>query len=213
MPGLMPAPAALRRVGRAAYRDALLALLPLGRAWRAEPESVQGRVCDALAAEPAHHHGRATDLLEESCPDRIVELLADWERACGLPDPCTPQGDATAEERRAAVVARLTATGGQTIAYFRALAERLGYAVAIREVRPFEAGWSDCGGTAECGPPEIRHVWHVAVAGPRVTHFRAGESEAGGDPLVTVRVAEDLECLLRRWKPAQSLLAVDYEGA
>ena len=62
--------------------------------------------------------GRAADLLErESDPRQTVELLPDWERNWGLPDPCyeAPQ---TIGERQLALVMRMTMQGAQSREFF-----------------------------------------------------------------------------------------------
>ena len=54
------------------------------------------------------------------------------------------------------------------------------------------------------GPPEMRFYWTVVhVSNAPLTWFRAGAGQAGVQPL-EIGVATDLECLLRRWKPAQT---------
>jgi len=135
-------------------------------------------------------------------------MLEDWERVLALPDECAPAGT-TLQERRAAVVSRLTVGGGQSLAYYLDLAQRLGYAVTIEEFRPFITGMSCCGDTLN-GPHEVRHVWRVTVHGPRVTYFRTGES-ATGERLLDIAYAEDLTCILRRLAPAHSEVIIAYE--
>lgn len=206
-------PAALRRVGEADYAAAAVALLPVGWAWPTEPGSVAVRFFTAIGGTVAAHHAAACDLMDDAWPPATRDLLPDWERALALPDPCTPAGERTVEARRAEVVEKLPRTGGQSIAYFEGLCAALGYAVTIAEHRPFVCGFTECGGGHELGAETIRHHWTVTVHGPRITYFRAGDSECGRDPLVVVDQAQDLECLLRRLKPAHTHLTVDYEAA
>ncbi len=73
-----------------AYLSQLLALLPPGDALAREPGSVLERLLTVPAAELARVDGRVEALLVESDPARIAEMLADWERALGLPDECYP---------------------------------------------------------------------------------------------------------------------------
>ncbi|MCA3413836.1 MAG: DUF2313 domain-containing protein [Roseomonas sp.] len=73
-----------------AYLSQLLALLPPGDALAREPGSVLERLLTVPAAELAQVDGRVEALLAESDPARTAEMLADWERALGLPDECYP---------------------------------------------------------------------------------------------------------------------------
>jgi uncharacterized protein YmfQ (DUF2313 family) len=192
------------------YLAHLQALLPSGPAWPREPEAVLTKVLAAEADGLARAHNRTADLVDEADPRSARELLGDWERVAGLPDPCSAGIATTLQERRAAVVTRLTATGGQSIVYFTGIAAGLGYQVTIDEFRPFVCGRSRCGDRLN-GPHSVRHTWRVRVGEPRVTLFRAGASQAG-DRLGKFTRAEDLECLLRRLKPQHTTLIVSYEG-
>ena len=78
----------------------LAALLPIGPAWPREYDSTLMALIGGLSQIWGDVDGRAADLLEtESDPRTTVELLPDWERAWGLPDPCVK---AAARHRRAA---------------------------------------------------------------------------------------------------------------
>jgi uncharacterized protein YmfQ (DUF2313 family) len=73
-----------------AYLSQWRALLPPGDALAREPGSVLERLLTVPAAEWARVDGRVEALLAESDPARTAEMLADWERALGLPDECYP---------------------------------------------------------------------------------------------------------------------------
>jgi uncharacterized protein YmfQ (DUF2313 family) len=73
-----------------AYLSQLNGLLPPGDALAREPGSVLQRLLAVPAAELARVDGRVEALLTESDPARTTEMLADWERALGLPDVCYP---------------------------------------------------------------------------------------------------------------------------
>jgi uncharacterized protein YmfQ (DUF2313 family) len=73
-----------------AYLSQLLGLLPPGDALAREPGSRLERLLSVPAAELARVDGRVDALLLESDPARTTEMLADWERALGLPDECYP---------------------------------------------------------------------------------------------------------------------------
>jgi uncharacterized protein YmfQ (DUF2313 family) len=120
--------------------------LPQGPAWpRNSIDSVLYRACNGLAQYWGFVDGRAADLLEtESDPRTTMELLPDWERNFGLPDPCykTPQ---TIGDRQKALVQRMTIEGAQSRAFFMETAASIGYTITISEYRPFVVGIDRCG--------------------------------------------------------------------
>lgn len=146
-------------------------------------------------------------------PASTVEMLLDWERVVG-PDLCRQDG-ATMAERRAAVVAKLAATGGQSRAYYTALAASFGYTITIVEYRPFRAGRSAAGDALTNdgdGDPTDEtawtHWWTVQTHSGSVTYFSAGIG-AAGEPLA--RFGDDLlECIINRYKPAHTNVIFQY---
>lgn len=195
----------------AAYRDELLALLPLGQAWPRDPAATTGMLLLALADEFSRIDGRADDLLEEADPGTTLELLPDWERVAGLPDPCV-RAPVSVAERRLAVVGRIADRGGQSIPYFVEFAARYGYAIEIEECTSSDCGF-DCG--MALGDDGWRFVWfvHVILAAEvfaaGLSFFTAGISVAG-DYLSTFG-AFDLECLFARAKPAHTIVHFAYD--
>lgn len=198
-------------VSAESYRAHLQALLPPGMAFPRAPGSTLTKLLDALAGELSRVDTRGWQLLDEGDPRSALELLSDWERVCGLPDACTGELATTLQERRAAVVDRLTSVGGASKGYFVALAAAMGYAIEIDEYRPFVTGLSRCGDVLN-GGHSVRHQWRVRVTGPRYVPFRAGVSQVG-DLLGKIVRAEDLECKLKRLKPANTHLIFSYLGA
>src|SRR6516225_7957252 len=118
------------------YASALLSLLPQGQAWPRHSLSILVETCFGLCEYWGFVDGRAADLLEtESDPRATLELLPDWERNWGLPDPCvtTPQ---SIEARRIALVMKMTMLGGQSRQFFVDVAQTLGYQITITEYLP-----------------------------------------------------------------------------
>ena len=196
------------------FHLALMDLLPVGWAWPRDPESVLSGVWRGVADEAARVQARACALLEESDPETAAELLVDWERAFGLPDPCDP-ADQTAVERRAALLAKIRSLGGASIAYFVGLAADRGYEIEIAEHRPFVCARSACGyqsALAEIGSPLMRFVWTVALHTPRLVWFRTGGGggQVGVQTHLTIERAEEIECLFARVKPVHSEIVYDY---
>lgn len=206
------------------YAGAYSASMPTGPAWPRDPASVLMRLILGLAGPWADIDALISDFIEtESDPRSTLQMLPDWERALGLPDPCIAEAQ-TLTDRRKAIVTKLTAEGGQSKAFFIQVAASLGYAIRIREYSPFMAGISRAGDTRSVapadptdiyprwsvGPPEMRFYWTVFVLGAKLRWFRAGSGRAGVDPMLLIGLATDLECVLRRWKPAHTEVIFNY---
>nr|WP_249792673.1 putative phage tail protein [Bradyrhizobium sp. BRP22] len=228
-------------------------MLPQGQAWpKHAPDSVLWQACDGLCNYWGYVDGRAADLLErESDPRQTLELLPDWERNWGLPDPCytSPQ---TIAARQIALVARMTMLGSQSRQFYIDFATKLGYSITISEFRTFMVGLDRCGdnrvygdGTNPMfsdtfvrghlpvynpngeriaqgelsewpnyglGPPENRFYWTVHVHTISLQWFRCTSGQCGVDPHLRIGRAEDLECILARWKPGHTEIIFDYSG-
>jgi len=211
------------RRGQSDYFTALAALLPQGIAWPREPDSIIMTVVYGLAGVMGYVDGRAADLLErESDPRQTVELLPDWERNWGLPDPCYAE-PLTIGERQRALVQRMTILGAQSREFFIGVAAFLGYTVTISEYRPFMVGLDRAGDNrtinpdgsysewpCQIGPPEMRFAWTVHVHDHPLIWFRATKGQAGIDPHLRIPLAVDLECVIRRWSPAHTEVLFDY---
>ena len=187
------------------YKAMLSALLPHGTAWPRNSQSTLQKVLASLADEFGRADGRSVDLLAESDPRSSSELLSDWERVCGLPDPCVANIAQSVQQRRAAVEARLTSVGGQSREYYRAYAFRLGYEITIDEFPPFVAG-SSAGDQVHNN--SWAHTWRINSGAVTVQDFRVGEA-AVGEALRTWG-NEALECALNKLKPAHTVLLFAY---
>jgi uncharacterized protein YmfQ (DUF2313 family) len=188
------------------FLAALQALLPQGAAWPRDPDAVLTQTLDAMADRLAAVQARIVTVLEaESFPPATAELLADWERAFGLPDICAAPEDGTSA-RRAALVARIIEQGGQSRAYFIAYAAALGFAVTITEFTPARIG------EAAIGTPiyddRWAHAWRVNAPATTVIESRIGLSSIG-DPLREWG-NDRLECALGHVKPAHTHLLFGY---
>lgn len=191
-----------------AYADQLWALLPQGLAWRRAPETVLDRLLQGTAGELARVDKRAEDMLREADPRSTNELLVDWERICGLPDPCVGELR-TVGERRAAVVQRLTQQIGQSPAFFVALALALGYSVTIEEFHPFLVDRSRVGEPLTDGP--WIHTWKVHAPVHTIRDFVVETSRAG-EPL-RAWGNQLLECAMLRHRPAHTHVLFAYDLA
>lgn len=190
------------------YLAQLQALLPQGPAWPRDAEAELTRLLSAWAAELARVDGRAVDLVEEADPRTTTELLSDWERVAGLPDPCVEAlaGTQTTAQRRAALLAKLTTIGGQSAAYYIALAASLGYTITVSEFTPFQAGHSEAGDPIT--NDEWGFAWQVNAPDESIVVFAAGRSCAG-EPL-RAWGNELLECVITRLRPAHTHVLFAY---
>jgi uncharacterized protein YmfQ (DUF2313 family) len=232
------------------YADAMQALLPLGQAWPRDWNGVLMLVVRGLTRIWGDFEIRASKLLEmESDPRSTIELLPDWERNWGLPDPCysAPQSIA---ERQLALVMRMTLEGGQSREFFIKAAAMIGYTITITEYRPFFIAMDRCGDSRTIGalppdpmrnewsqpilappgdhyiadgelsawphyglgPLENRYYWTVHVAAAKLIWLRCSSGQCGVDPHLRIGIADDLECLLNRWKPGHTQIIFDYSG-
>jgi uncharacterized protein YmfQ (DUF2313 family) len=203
------------------YLHALLALLPVGYAWPRHPESTLVKTLAGLAEFWGFVDGRAADLLErESDPRQTIELLPDWERNWGLPDPCFFFDGGDMAGRRKTLMHKMTMIGGQSRAFFTDVLNELGYSADIKEFSPFMVGISRCGYTFDengdqiwrIGPPEMRFYWTVQPGHVSLTWFRVDAGQAAIDPHLRMGYPEDAICLLEKWKPAHTVIVPDYSG-
>lgn len=119
------------------YLPMLQALQPPGMAFSRDPNSIQARLLRAFADEFARADSRCDDLLNEFIPVTVRELLPDWEQILGLPDSSTINLNLNIDQRSAAVAAKFTIEGGQSIPTYIKLAAAFGFPGAtISEFRP-----------------------------------------------------------------------------
>lgn len=186
-------------LGEADFRAALQALLPRGAAWPRHEDAVLTRFLGALAARHAALHARTGGLSErESFPPLTAELIGDWERALGLPDECS--ADLTLlEQRRAAVVARLTERLAPTPATIEAVSLAFGVRVSV-----VEFGFYNC--EMDCEQPITDEAWAHAFqvwgSGRVVT-----DATCEDDCERPLRAWSTLphECAVRRLAPAHTV--------
>lgn len=170
------------------YRELMQALLPTGAAWPRADDATITKMLNGAAEEFARIGQRAANMVAEIIPSTTTEMITDWERVLGLPDPCVGKLEDTLAKRRAAVVAKLTGGGSASRAYYIALALALGYAITITE--------------------PSAHNWTITAPLTNVTYFTTGDGVAG-QPLVSFGNAF-FECFFQAIKPAHTLLTIAY---
>lgn len=188
---------------QADYHRQLKALLPPGRVLPEDADSNWQKLMLALSGLFDRVDARAAALLDEIDPRTAEEMLTDWERVTGMPDPCVT-GDQTIAERRAAVMRVLTSTGGQSRAYFIEMAAALGYTITIEEHRPQTVG--DAVDYPVNGA-DWQYAWTVNAQEETVSYLTVTSdvSEA-----LASWGNERLECVIKRYKPAQTYVLFAY---
>jgi uncharacterized protein YmfQ (DUF2313 family) len=143
-----------------------------------------------LADELVRVYGRVQDMIREAHPLTCNETLADWENEYGLPDPCVTATQ-TIDERKSAVAARLGSVGGQSRAYFIAVAAGMGFSISITEEKPFLIGLSGMGDGI--GGDNFAFTWTTTASASLTTAQR-----------------QLLECTFQRLKPAHTTVQFQY---
>lgn len=185
------------------YLRALQALLPRGRVWPRDPDATQTKTLSGFTPVFERLTARANNLLIDAFPGTTYELLPEWEETLGLPDPCAGAAPST-QQRASQVVARLTATGGQSIAYFKAVAAALGYAITITQFSPSRFGRPfglPFGGTAWA------FAWQVNAPTFTINSLQFGGSFG---TLFASWGNNVLQCELQRIAPAHTTVLFSY---
>ena len=123
------------------YARTLRGLLPRGVIWAREPSNRLALFLSGIADELARVHASASSLMTEADPATTTTagLLPEWERVTGLPE--FGWAPTTEDERRTALAAKLTATGGSSPAYFEAMALAYGAHEPVRATNGPSPHW------------------------------------------------------------------------
>jgi uncharacterized protein YmfQ (DUF2313 family) len=206
------------------YAIGFLQLLPYGQAWPRHAYSTLVQAVNGLANYWGFVDGRAADLLEiESDPRATTEMILDWERNWGIPDPCIQHPPTDLISRRIQLVEKMTLLGAQSRQWFIDVAAKFGYTITITEYAPYMCGVSRCGDRRgiynpddptrfywHLGPREMRYYWTVHVDAARFMKFYVASSRTGTDRLLAIFGPDDLICILERWKPAHTHIVWDF---
>lgn len=183
------------------YCQALLHLLPPGKVYSRNDQGDMQAALQAMAEEFAIIDARVDNLLDEADPRTALEMLPDWERVLDLDELDT------VAERRLAIESKLTEVGGQSRAYFIALALSLGYIITITEFRPFTCETAIDQGIYE---DDCRFTWQVNMA-EAVTVWESTCQSPCNEPLRSWGNAE-LEAAINAKKPAHTTAIFAYGG-
>jgi uncharacterized protein YmfQ (DUF2313 family) len=187
------------------YLAAFQRLLPRGRVWHRGWGTVQAAHLLTLMPTWARLHTRAGEVIAETFPCSVAaEMLPEWEATLGLPD-CEPLD--TVQQRQAAVCAKFSMRGGQSMAYFIELAAAHGFTIEIEQHQAFRVDIN------AADDPLSDSAWDyawtvISPATDTIVYFRADASHAD-EPLATWG-NEQLECLIRMYAPAHTIPMFQY---
>lgn len=190
-------------LSRDQYRELMNQLAPPGSALPQSPDSTWQLLLEARAGVFESVDARADVLIEESDPRTAYELLSDWERVAGLPDPCVDR-EQTIAERRAALLRVLTSTGGASRKYFQELAADLGYDVTVEDYTAHTVG-----DPVDKPIYGIAWRWAFTVRSAEETVTYHAVTGDVGEALATWG-NDRLECVIERLKPAHTRVLFAY---
>lgn len=185
------------------YAAEMLATFPsstIANIWPRDLSGTWGKLLTALGDEPARIDASARHLLDELDPRDTSDMLADWEIAYGLPDPCLAAPASLAEQRRR-LVDLVTLKGSTTKTFLIQLVQNIGYDVHLETFAPTRMGMG------HCGERLLGHgfAWAMRVHAPPVAVRRMHMgSSFMGDRLCAFG-NDSLECVTRRHVRATTL--------
>ena len=194
------------------YEEMLRQLLPPGPAFpRGDYESMMAMLLEVFALELSRIDSRVDALVREDDPRVSVECFREWLEEWGLPDVCSNLlSNLTDSVLRQLLLFRITVPGGQSKKFFVELAARFGYEIQIDELRPYtvqsevmDAMWSTA----------AAYTWRVNVlSGAAAENTTASMHTVigGADEPLAWWGDMLLECLIERYKPAQTEVVYGY---
>ena len=187
------------------YFQQLQSLLLQGKAWTRQLGSVMSNLLLGIAPEFTRVDLRIQDLLNEADPRTTNELLPDWERQAGLPDPCGIEQE-TVELRRKVLVYKITNVGGQSKQFFIDLAARLGYTITITEFKKHTVN-------SRVNEPlnGVEWVFTWRVNAPQETVRKLTVTSRVNEPLASWG-NQLLECNINQFKPAHTHVLFAYNN-
>ncbi len=185
------------------YRQMLGALLPRGPAWDADDLLLTG-----LAPSLAEVHGRGDNLMLETDPRSVTELIDRYETISGLPDSCAPAGIQTLQQRRQRLDAKLNLAGGINEAFYLAQLEALGYTgvTITRYSKSQFTCLSAC--TDSLYSDEWRYYWQVNM--PTATQITPMTAISNSTDSLRTWGDTTAECVLNKLAPSHTYVIFRY---
>lgn len=184
------------------FATALQNLLPRGKVWPRDPDATMTAFWAAMAGTWKRLSDAALGIANDSPPFQLNQMLPEWEYTLGLPDDCAPANQSV-QQRVAAVVAKFSAGGGQSVQYFINLATAMGYTgCTITQNAPARFGRTRFG--SPYGGPGWFFLWTLNAPNIPVIHAEFGVSHFG-DPYYSLQ-GNELECTIERYAPAHTVV-------
>ena len=201
---------------------AMQALLPRGAAWPRDPSATLTAVIAGLAGVYQQSTSDANQLLIQSFPATVNEMLLEWQETLGLLPSSSGETDATVDspvnqalaaaagyaltlpQKQALVVAALTDTGGQSIPYFIALAAAIGITITITEFTRYTVGLSVI---TPISDDAWASVWQVNAPIASAISYTSTADVVQATPGFG---SPTLEVLLGAYKPAHTVVITSY---
>jgi uncharacterized protein YmfQ (DUF2313 family) len=142
------------------YRKLLQSLLPKGKLWNRDENSILTKVIWGMSEELARIDQRAENLINEKLLNSTIELIIEHEKDFGIPEE-GQELQPTFELRRNELKSKLLEVGQQDKNYFEEISLAFGYHIYIEEFRP---AWSGvfCSGDP-CGDQQNIFYWKIHI--------------------------------------------------
>jgi uncharacterized protein YmfQ (DUF2313 family) len=180
------------------YTRLLYHLLPQGPAWEGG-----NALLDGLAPSLAAAHQRGDDLMREANPAQTVELINRYERLCGLPDSCAPDGAQTLLQRQQRLDAKINIAGGINEQFYRNQLDALGYTTTT--IEQFQN--LDISPNPEWGD-KWRYYWRVNIPSDATVEWQTCSSACNS----AIRTWGDtvVECVIDKLCPSHTVVVFAY---
>lgn len=142
------------------YRKQLQSLLPKGKLWNRNEDSVLTKILYGMAEELARIEDRSENLMNEKLLDSTNELITEHETDFGLPEEGQDL-QPTLEARRGELKSKLLEVGQQDPMYFDDICTAFGYDNWIEEFRPAWCNVAVCGDP--CGDQYNIFKWKINI--------------------------------------------------
>lgn len=163
------------------------ALMPHGDAWPRSPGSNLRSLLMALAITREALEADIALLKNEISPATSTLLLADYHEVLG-PDPLGRDASVlTTAQLQQLLGQRWTASGGQSLSFYQAMAASYGVSIEIEEPEPAICGVAVCGASV-CSQPTLRFAWFVDLSVDNADLRAAINENSPSDTAVFFRV-------------------------